>query len=80
LQRLDRVVLGNFGDYKSVGDGVLELRFKFGAGYRVYYALIGTTVILLLVGGDQSSQSKDIKEAQKLWSQYQEYLQQTENE
>ncbi|MEM9806928.1 MAG: type II toxin-antitoxin system RelE/ParE family toxin [Cyanobacteria bacterium P01_D01_bin.56] len=68
--RLDRVSLGNFGDHKSVGEGVYELRFFFGPGYRVYYGLIGNQVVLLLTGGAKKKQTKDIKTAQKLWQDY----------
>lgn len=64
--RLDRVAQGNVGDAKSVGGGVSELRLSFGPGYRVYYTERGTTVIVLLCGGDKSSQDGDIKRAQKL--------------
>lgn len=69
--RLDRVSLGNFGDRKSVGNGVYELRFFFGPGYRVYYALAGKQIVLLLAGGEKKGQVKDIKLAQTLWKQYQ---------
>ena len=68
--RLDRVVLGNFGDYKSVGNGVFELRLNFGPGYRIYYALDGLEIVLLLVGGDKKTQVKDIKIAQGCWKAY----------
>ena len=68
--RLDRVSLGNFGDHKSVGEGVYELRFFFGPGYRVYYGLAGNQVVLLLTGGAKKKQTKDIKTAQKLWQDY----------
>lgn len=70
--RLDRVSLGNFGDCKSIGQGVYELRFFFGAGYRVYYGLVGTQIVLLLVGGSKKSQNRDIKMAHKLWADYQD--------
>jgi putative addiction module killer protein len=56
---------GNFGDHKFCTDGVWELRIDVGAGYRVYYAIIETHVVLLLAGGDKSSQSSDIKRAAK---------------
>jgi putative addiction module killer protein len=69
--RLDRVRLGNYGDYKSVGEGVNELRFFFGSGYRVYFAEVGNAVVLLLSGGDKSSQSKDVAKAQTYWKDYQ---------
>jgi putative addiction module killer protein len=71
-KRLDRIVLGNFGDTKSLGDGVYELRIDFGAGYRLYYALDGNAIVLLLSGGDKSSQVKDIKKAKEYWNEYQE--------
>ncbi|MFS2134774.1 type II toxin-antitoxin system RelE/ParE family toxin [Duganella sp. Dugasp56] len=64
--RIDRAEDGNFGDHKSVGNGVSEMRIDYGPGYRVYYALRGTTMIILLAGGDKSSQAKDIKTAQAL--------------
>lgn len=64
--RIDRVEEGNFGDTEPVGGGVSELRFFFGAGYRVYYCKQGLEIVLLLVGGDKSSQSKDIKLAKQL--------------
>ena len=65
LTRLDRLELGNFGDTKPVGDGVSELRVDVGAGYRVYYARRGKMILLLLCGGDKSSQGADIKRAIK---------------
>ena len=61
--RLNRVALGNLGDAKSVGDGVSELRLTFGSGYRIYYALDGDKIVLLLCGGDKGSQNKDIQSA-----------------
>jgi putative addiction module killer protein len=64
--RIDRAEDGNFGDHKSVGNGVSEMRIDYGPGYRVYYTLRGTTMIILLAGGDKSSQAKDIKTAQAL--------------
>jgi putative addiction module killer protein len=68
--RLDRVRLGNFGDYKSVGRGVFELRVNYGPGYRVYFGQIGSQIVVLLCGGDKSSQAKDIKKAQGYWADY----------
>jgi putative addiction module killer protein len=68
--RLDRVATGNFGDAKSVGDGVFELRFTVGAGIRVYYGLDGDTLVVLLLGGDKSSQDKDIVRAKQFWVDY----------
>jgi putative addiction module killer protein len=71
-ERLDRLALGNFGDHKSVGKGVFELKFMFGSGYRVYYGEESDKIILLLCGGDKSSQKKDIKKAHEFWRDYQE--------
>jgi len=69
-RRLDRVGTGNFGDYRSVGEGVYELRINYGPGYRVYFGQVGTTIILLLIGGDKSTQEQDIRKAQKYWTDY----------
>ena len=66
LRRIDRVKEGNFGDHKSVGSEVSELRITVGAGYRVYYTKQVDKVVILLVGGDKSTQSKDIEKAQQL--------------
>lgn len=63
LDRLLRVADGNFGDTKPVGDGVSELRMPFGPGYRVYFKRAEQAVILLLAGGDKSSQRRDIAKA-----------------
>ena len=69
--RIRRISLtGNLGDYKPGGDGVCELRIDYGPGYRVYFALRGEEVILLLIGGDKSSQQRDIKKAKELNEQY----------
>ena len=59
--RVDRVAAGNFGDCKPLRDGVCELRIDWGPGYRVYYAMLGRTVVLLLAGGDKRKQSADIE-------------------
>lgn len=68
LTRIERAESGNFGDHKSVGDGVFELRVSFGPGYRVYYALENNEIILLLVAGDKSTQEKDISRAKEFWN------------
>lgn len=64
--RIDRVEEGNFGDHKSISDGVFELRFFFGSGYRVYYCQHGEQIVILLAGGDKSSQESDIRTAIEL--------------
>ncbi|MHC5933431.1 type II toxin-antitoxin system RelE/ParE family toxin [Nostoc sp.] len=68
--RFDRVEAGNLGDCKSVGDGVFELRIDYGSGYRIYFGQQGSTVIILLCGGDKSSQDKDIAKAKEYWEDY----------
>jgi len=70
LQRLSRLESGNFGDCKPLKDGICELRLHFGSGYRVYYAEQGDTVVILLCGGDKSTQSKDIAKAKEYWKSY----------
>jgi putative addiction module killer protein len=70
LARIERIKLGHFGDVKSVGDGVGELRFNFGSGYRIYFGLKGRAIIILLCAGDKSSQLKDIQKAKKYWIDY----------
>lgn len=64
--RLKRLASGNAGDSKSVGDGVQELRLHFGPGYRVYYIWQGDVLVILLNGGDKSSQARDIAKAKQL--------------
>lgn len=64
---LDRIRLGNFGHAKSVGEGVHEFKIDYGPGYRVYYAFSGAAIVLLLLGGDKASQSKDIVRAKEYW-------------
>lgn len=65
-RRVDRAAAGNLGDVKSVGDGVSEMRVDVGPGYRLYFTRRGERLILLLCGGDKSSQSRDIMLAKKL--------------
>lgn len=64
--RLRRLKAGNFGDVKSVGEGVSELRIDYGQGYRIYFTKQGETIVLLLCGGDKSTQEKDIKKAKEM--------------
>lgn len=65
-QRIVRLQAGLFGDAKSVGEGVIELRVDHGPGYRVYFVRRGNVLVVLLCGGDKSSQKRDIKRAQAL--------------
>lgn len=68
--RIRRVEQGNLGNYRSVGKGVCELKIDYGAGYRIYFGLIGNTIVILLCGGDKSTQDKDIIKAQEYWEEY----------
>lgn len=72
LSRLDSAALGNFGDCEPVGEGVSEMRIHFGPGYRVYYKRRRTEVYLLLIGGDKSTQKRDIKLALEMARQLKE--------
>jgi len=64
--RIDRLEMGNSGDSKTVGGGVLELRINYGPGYRVYYVQRGAVLVVLLCGGDKSTQQADITQAKAL--------------
>jgi putative addiction module killer protein len=66
LARVERLIAGNPGDAKPVGEGVSELRINYGTGYRVYYKQQGCALVILLAGGDKSSQARDIKVALRL--------------
>jgi len=68
--RLKRVASGNLGDYRTVGEGVFELRIMRGPGYRIYFGQVGLTIVLLLCGGDKSSQEADIRTAKQYWEDY----------
>jgi putative addiction module killer protein len=68
--RLGRVRLGNLGYPEPVGQGVLELKLDFGPGYRIYFGQEGNQIVVLLCGGDKSSQSEDIKKARAFWEDY----------
>jgi putative addiction module killer protein len=70
-RRIYRMELGNFGDHKFCRDGVWELRIDIGPGYRVYYAMNGTQVILLLLAGDKRTQAGDIDRACSYWQDWQ---------
>ncbi|MDP8050817.1 type II toxin-antitoxin system RelE/ParE family toxin [Pasteurella atlantica] len=64
--RIDRLKMGNLGDHKSVGSGIFELRIPEGKGYRVYFKNYNGVLVILLCGGDKTTQSKDIKQANKI--------------
>jgi putative addiction module killer protein len=64
--RMDRAILGNLGDIKPVGQGVSEMRIFIGKGYRVYFVTRNNKIVVLLCGGDKSSQQEDIKQAKEL--------------
>jgi len=69
--RLERVENGNFGDYKPVGAGVMELRIDYGQGYRIYFAQAGEAIVLLICGGDKNTQNQDIIKAKHYWVDFQ---------
>lgn len=70
--RLDRVEIGHYGDYRTLGDGVCELKLDFGPGYRIYFAEQDHVIVILLCGGDKRSQSKDIDMAKAYWKELSE--------
>ena|SRR5437667_3166074 len=70
VARIDRLSVANFGDCKNLGGGLFELRIDWGPGYRVYYAMIGRSCILLLCGGNEKSQPADIRMARKYLQDY----------
>lgn len=74
MARFARLRRGNFGDCKSIvgARGLFELRIDYGSGYRIYYGKVGTTIVVLLVGGDKSSQDRDIVKAKKYWLDFKE--------
>jgi len=66
ISRFDRIQMGNLGDYRTLGEDLYELRFFFGPGFRIYFAIRQKTIVFLLCGGDKSSQAKDIKKARHI--------------
>ncbi len=68
--RIARVRLGNLGNCEPVGSGVLELKIDYGPSYRVYFGQVGTKLVILLCGGDKSSQAEDIRRAIEYWEDY----------
>ena len=69
-ERIARLMLGNFGDAKAIGEGVFEMRVVFGPGYRMYYAEDGKRIVVLLCGGTKRSQAADIGRAKIRWHEY----------
>ena len=72
--RVLRFESGNLGDHRAVGLGVWEARCSFGPGYRIYFAKPGSTIVLLLLGGDKATQRSDIRTAQRYWTDYLEEM------
>ena len=65
-ERIKRLTFGLLGDFKAIGDGVIELRIDFGAGWRLYYTQFGAQIVVLLAGGSKRTQKRDIKRAKAL--------------
>jgi putative addiction module killer protein len=76
VARIARLAAGNFGDCRALRDGVWELRIDWGPGYRIYYAMLGRTCVLLLCGGDKRRQSTDIRLALEYWHDYKQRTEQ----
>jgi putative addiction module killer protein len=72
--RVDRATLGNFGDHRSLRGGIVELKINYGPGYRLYMGLQGNEIIVLLCGGNKSTQDKDIAVAHLYWEDYKSRL------
>lgn len=70
VKRLDRIREGNFGDSKPIAKDLFELKFKMGPGYRIYYTIDERVIVVLLTGGDKSTQSSDIEKAKKYLKEY----------
>jgi putative addiction module killer protein len=68
--RIARLRLGNFGQTRSLGEGVHELKVDYGPGYRIYFGRDGEALVILLSGGDKTTQNEDIKEAKQYWARY----------
>ncbi|MDG6817926.1 type II toxin-antitoxin system RelE/ParE family toxin [Glaesserella parasuis] len=71
IRRLERAKNGHFGDHKSLGDGIYEMRLMINKGYRIYYARKGEIIYLIINGGYKDSQEQDIAVAKRFWQQYQ---------
>ena len=69
-ERISRMRLGHFGNYRDLKDGVFELKIPYGPGFRVYFSVAGKKLILLLIGGNKSSQKRDIEQAKEYWNEF----------
>jgi len=69
IQRIDRVSVGNFGDCKSLGESIYELRIHYGPGYRVYFGDLDGVIVILLCGGAKRTQNRDINKAREYWQE-----------
>jgi len=72
VRRIERIAEGNFGDHKSIGEKISEIRITHGPGYRLYYTIKGKIIVLLLIGGDKSTQKSDISKAKILLNEIEE--------
>jgi putative addiction module killer protein len=80
LIRIERLAAGNPGDVSAIGSGLSEMRIPEGPGYRVYYGTHGEELVLILAGGDKSTQDKDIKKAHELWAAYKASIDESQDE
>ena len=69
IQRIDRMILGNFGDCKNLGDGIYETRIHYGPGYRIYWGDLNGVIVILLCGGSKRTQKQDINKAREYWQE-----------
>ncbi len=72
--KIIRLRTGNFGDCKPIGKGVSELRIHYGGGLRIYFSEVNNILVILILGGDKSSQQKDIEKAINLWEEYKDEI------
>lgn len=72
LNRLDMLKAGGFGKHRALGGGLVELKIDYGPGYRVYLGIAGRVLVILLTGGDKSTQQEDIEKAKEFWDKYRE--------
>ena len=77
--RLERVLLGNYGDYKAVGGGIYELRIHYGPGYRLYFSEYENVIVLILIGGIKGIQKRDILKTKEYWQDFKERIYEKQN-